>query len=96
MNYTPRTDAAQVAGSIKSQSDTDWPWAAINRGYDFARELERENARLRDALHKIVNDLQGLAYAEHGIVGMAADYAPSLPDALSLLANSASRQRAEN
>lgn len=45
---TPRTDAASVTGNIKNQSDTDtnWPWDAINRGYDFARQLEREIAAL--------------------------------------------------
>lgn len=55
---------------------------------EMVEQLEIDKARLREALGRIVNDLQGLAYAEYGNIGMAADYAPSLPDALSLLPNS--------
>ena len=43
---TPRTDAAAFGSNIKNQSDSDkeWPWSAIDRGWDFARQLERELA----------------------------------------------------
>jgi hypothetical protein len=65
---TPRTDAAQIADNIKSQSDPDkaWPWSAINRGYDKAREFERESARMREALIDMVSvaESQGWDNAE--------------------------------
>lgn len=49
MSDTPRTDRAQA------RADADWhthdPYYAMR---DFARELERENAQLRDALTEIM------------------------------------------
>ena len=51
MSDTPRTDKAE-AESIKAYADAmeaGWPAFPCD-GYDFARELERENAKLREAL----------------------------------------------
>jgi len=53
--------------------------------------LAKEVRVTRKALAEVVNDLQGLAMAEYGNIGMAADYAPSLPKAVSVLANAAVR-----
>ena len=41
---TPRTETERLGSNIKNQSDSDkeWPWSAIDRGWDFARQLERE------------------------------------------------------
>lgn len=52
---TPRTNAAQIQGNIQNQSDKDsqWPWSAIDRGYDFARELERELNAAMQAIRDI-------------------------------------------
>ena len=52
---TPRTETERLGSNIKNQSDSDkeWPWSAIDRGWDFARILERELASVtaeRDAL----------------------------------------------
>jgi exonuclease VII large subunit len=45
---TPRTDAAERTSKACNQSDSDqsWPWDAIKRGYNFARQLEREFAEV--------------------------------------------------
>ena len=55
MSDTPRTETERLGSNIKNQSDSDkeWPWSAIDRGWDFARQLERELAAVtaeRDAL----------------------------------------------
>ena len=55
MSDTPRTETERLGSNIKNQSDSDkeWPWSAIDRGWDFARILERELAAVaaeRDAL----------------------------------------------
>ena len=52
---TPRTETERLGSNIKNQSDSDkeWPWSAIDRGWDFARQLERELAAVtaeRDVL----------------------------------------------
>ena len=52
---TPRTETERLGSNIKNQSDSDkeWPWSAIDRGWDFARILERELAAVaaeRDVL----------------------------------------------
>lgn len=49
---TPETDAAEIDGNVKNQSDNDemWPFEAIKRGYEKARDLERRLALCRDAL----------------------------------------------
>lgn len=58
---TPRTDSEQIKGNIENQAATnqEWPWSAINRGYEFSRKLERELSivtehrdRLAEALNK--------------------------------------------
>ena len=49
MSDTPETDEAERIGHVKNQSDHDssWPWDAIKRGYDHARQLERERDEAR-------------------------------------------------
>lgn len=71
---TPRTDAARLASNLKNQSDSDanWPWDAINRGWDHACELERDlnratkdNEDLSGRLHFVeVNSTEELARFE--------------------------------
>lgn len=55
---TPITDAAEIAGNIKNQSDknSDWPWAAIKRGYECARDLERQLAEAREHNARLMFD----------------------------------------
>ena len=60
---------------------------------DLSAQLTAErtrSAKLVEALEKLINDLQGLAMAEHGSIGMAVDYAPSIPDAIAALTDSRS------
>jgi len=55
------------------------------RSDDRIAELERENARLRDALGALVHDIQSFAMCEHGSLDLAQHYAPSLSNAISAL-----------
>ncbi len=66
---TPRTDAVKVAGNIKNQSDTEneWPWSAINRGYEFARTLERENTDLKNRIANVMSDYEAAELRVHQI-----------------------------
>jgi hypothetical protein len=64
---TPRTDAAERTGKACNQSDPDqsWPWDAIKRGYDFARQLESELAeatKQRDGLADALRDIASGLY----------------------------------
>lgn len=54
MSDTPRTDSAM----LKKQSFVDVD-------ADFARELERENARLREALKDVINDFVSLLDSDY-------------------------------
>ncbi len=48
-------------------------------------QLVAENETARDAMKAVLNDLQGLAFAEHGCIELAHDYSPNLHKLVSAL-----------
>lgn len=65
---TPETDAAEQRQKVINQGipDKEWPWYAIQSGFDFARELERQ----RDVAHEDARRL-ALAIKEGGLPAAA-------------------------